>query len=321
MNALKLIFMGTPAFALPSLDLLANSAHRLAAVVTRPDKPVGRGGKARQSPVKQWVLQHGVEVVQPEKMNDEKFLAWLKEKAPDLIVTVAFGRILPAVILDLPPFGSINLHASYLPFYRGAAPIHRAIMEGAACSGVSIIKLTSELDAGDIIMQEKEAIGSDDTAGSLHDRLAKKGSFLLLQAINALAEGKARPRPQDHRQATYAPPLHPEEEKLNWKLSAFELYNRIRGLNPWPGAYTYFNGKRLKVWRATLPEENTLDTQVYLPGTILAVGEDYLTVAAGKGVLVLRELQPAGKKRMNAGSFCCGYRLEPGCRFDEEQQS
>ncbi len=320
MSELKVIFMGTPSFALPSLASLYSSAHRLEAVVTRPDKPVGRGGKVRQSPVKLWAVRHGVDVNQPDKVNEQNFLTWLKNKAPDLIVTAAFGRILSREILQLPPLGAINLHASYLPYYRGAAPIHRAVMDGAPYSGVSIIKMTPELDAGDIIAREKEKITFRDTAGTLHDRLAQKGASLLVEAIGNLAGGKVRPVPQDESLATYAPPLEPEEEKLDWTLSAAELYNRIRGLNPWPGAYTCLNGKRLKVWWAELPEEDDSKSDDYLPGTILTVGEDHLRVATGKGVLTLIEVQPAGKKRMNAGSFCCGYRLEPGCRFNEEQQ-
>ncbi len=319
MKPLRLIFMSTPVFALPSLEKIHDSPHRLEALVTRPDKPKGRGRKLSLVPAAEWARKNEVEVAQPSRMTDRSFLAWLEEKNPDLIVTVAFGRILPAEILDLPPLGCINLHASYLPAYRGSAPIHRAVMEGAPHSGVSVIKLTPELDAGDILIQEKEFISLTDTAGTLHDRLAEKGARLLLQAINALAEGTAEPFPQDHGQATYAPPLEPGEERLDWTLVPVELYNRIRGLNPWPGAYTTFEGRRIKVWRAAPPEEVETVNTGESPGTILEADENTLTVATGRGgALKLLELQPAGKRPMDAGSFCCGYRIEPGRRLNGE---
>lgn len=317
MKALKLIFMGTPAFALPALDLLHLSDHHLAALVTRPDRPSGRGRKVSFAPAKQWALRHGLEVIQPQKINDASFMARLRQIRPDLIITAAFGRILPPHLLHLPPLGCINLHASYLPAYRGAAPIHRAVMEGAPYSGVSIIDLSEELDAGPVIMQEKENISPYDTAGMLHDRLAVRGASLLLEAVEALAGGRARRSPQDPSLATYAPPLGPEDERLDWSCSPGELYNRIRGLNPWPGAYTTHRGKRLKVWQAALPRvEGALDLQEP-PGTILALGGNSMTVRAGEGTLTLLNLQPSGKKAMDAGSFCCGYRISPGERLGD----
>ena len=318
MKPLKLIFMGTPAFALPSLDRLKLSPHRIDALVVPPDRPCGRGRKVSIAPTKAWALKYGLEVVQPEKMNEKNFLNWLKKKRPDLIITVAFGRLLPPAILQLPALGCINLHASYLPAYRGAAPIHRAVIDGVESSGVSIIYMAPELDAGDIITQEKVAISSLDTAGMLHDRLASRGASLLCSTVDSLAIGQAARMPQDHAQATCAPPLAPADEHLNWNHSAIEIYNRIRGLNPWPGAYTTFEGKRLKVWRAACSEaaENTEHKQH--PGTILAIGEESLTIATGNGTLTLLDLQPAGKKVMNAVSFCCGYRIEPGSCFDQD---
>lgn len=319
MKPLRLIFMGTPVFALPSLEKIHGSPHRLEALVTRPDKPRGRGRKLRLVPAAEWARKNEVEVAQPSRMTDRSFLAWLEEKKPDLIVTVAFGRILPQEILELPPLGCINLHASYLPAYRGSAPIHRAVMEGAPHSGVSVIKLTPEFDAGDIIIQKKEVISLTDTAGTLHDRLAEKGAHLLLQSIDALAEGTAKPVHQDHGQATYAAPLEPGEEWLDWNLGPVELYNRIRGLNPWPGAYTTFEGRRIKVWRAAPPEEVETANRGESPGMILEADENTLTVATGRGgALKLLELQPAGKRPMDAGSFCCGYRIEPGRRLNGE---
>lgn len=319
MKPLKLVFMGTPVFAIPSLDAIHRSPHRLEAVVTRPAKPKGRGRRLQLAPVAEWARKNEVETVRPARLDDRSFQAWLIEKDPALVVTVAYGGILPREILDQPPLGCINLHASFLPAYRGAAPIHRAVMEGARYSGVSVIEMTRELDAGDIIMQDKEPISLADTAGTLHDRLAEKGAALLVKAINALAEGTAEPVPQDHEQATYAPPLQPDEERLDWSQGPVELYNRIRGLNPWPGAYTTYEGKRIKVWQAGWPGEDDAGDRTEQPGTILEAGEDFLTVVTGRGgTLKLLELQPAGKKPMDAGSFCCGYRIEPGRRLDGE---
>jgi len=319
LRSLKIIFMGSPIFSLPSLDLLYLSSHRLEALVTQPDKPGGRGRKIRLVPAGQWAQKHQVELVQPLNMKDQNYLAWLNDKRPDLIVTVAFGRILPPEILHLPALGCINLHASYLPAYRGAAPIHRAVIDGAEHSGVSVIELTRELDAGDIIMQEKEPLSPYDTAGMLHDRLAVRGASLLLKAVNALADGTAERTPQDPEQVSYAPSLSPEDERLDWTLSPLELYNRVRGLNPWPGAYTIFRGRRIKVWLAAKPEEGQTVSTAQPPGTVIYVGDDSLAVAAGKGgVLKILELQPEGKRKMDAGSFCCGYRLEAGQRLDGE---
>jgi len=319
LKPLKLVFMGTPVFALPSLEALHRSAHRLEAVVTPPDKPRGRGRRLQLAPVADWARNNGVETVQPARMSDRSFQAWLKEKAPDLVVTVAYGKILPPEILDLPALGCINLHASYLPAYRGAAPIHRAVMEGARSSGVSVIKMIPELDAGDIVMQEQEPVSLSDTAGTLHDRLAEKGAGLLVRAIDALSRGTVEPVPQDHEKATYAPPLEPGEERLDWSLTPLELYNCIRGLNPWPGAYTIYEGRRIKVWQAQWPGDDGAGARKEEPGTILEVDENALTVATGGGgTLKLIELQPAGKKPMDAGSFCCGYRIEPGRRLDGE---
>ncbi len=320
MKALKIIFMGTPSFALPSLDLLNLSNHHLQALVVPPDRPYGRGGKERPAPVKEWALKQSIEVKQPEKIYEKNFLAWIEGKAPDLIVTVAFGKILPSNLLELPALGCINLHASYLPYYRGAAPIHRAVIDGAEYSGVSIIKMSAELDAGDIIMQEKEEISPFDTAGMLHDRLALRGASLLLKAADALAAGTAVTVPQDHGKATYAPPLEREDERLNWNRISIEIYNRIRGLNPWPVAYTTFKGSRLKVWKAVRPDAENESHCRENPGTILSVGEDSLTVATADVPLTVIDLQPAGKKQMDAGSFCCGYRVVPGHSFDGDQQ-
>jgi methionyl-tRNA formyltransferase len=318
LRSLKLVFMGTPAFALPSLNLLHNSHHSLCGLVTQPDRLKGRGRQMQFSPARQWGFDHNLDTCQPEKMNEPGFLLWLEKLKPDLVVTVAYGRLLTETLLNLPPLGCINLHASYLPAYRGAAPIHRAVIEGAPYSGVSIIDLTGELDGGDVYMQEKEEISFSDTAGMLHDRLAVRGAALLVKTINALADGTALKTPQDPTLVTHAPPLDRDDEKLNWNCTSLEIYNRIRGLNPWPGAYTNLRGKRIKVWKAALPDIQNSAAGGQVPGTIIAAAEGTLTVATGDGAITLLDLQPAGKKKMDAGSFCCGYRIEAGECLDRE---
>ncbi len=315
MISLRLLFMGTPVFALPALDLINSSPHNIAAIVTQPDRLAGRGKVLRYSAVKQWAIAHRVETYQPDQLNEEAFLAWLDNLKPDLIVTVAFGRLLPGRLLKTPPLGCVNLHASHLPAYRGSAPIHRAVIEGAPYSGVSIIDLTEELDGGDVYAQEKETIFPDDTAGTLHDRLAAGGAALLLKTINALAEGTAVKTPQDSALATYAPPLGPPDEMIDWNLHAREIHNRIRGLNPWPGAYTTCKGKRVKVWKSAFTGVHEAGEKIAAPGTILGFGDGTIVVATGLGNLTLIEMQPAGKQRMQAAAFCCGYRLEPGERL------
>ncbi|NLM23330.1 MAG: methionyl-tRNA formyltransferase [Firmicutes bacterium] len=315
---MKLLFMGTPAFALPSLELIRESRHRLAGIVTRPDRPRGRGRRLSVSPVKEWALKNGVALSQPAGLKDPSFWEWLEGLAPDLVITVAYGKILPPALLDYPPLGCINLHASLLPAYRGAAPIHRAVMAGEESTGVTVIKMNPQMDAGDIILQEAVPIRIDDTTGTLHDRLASLGARLLLQAVDQLASGEAVFKPQDHAAATLAPPLTPEEERLDWRRSAWELYNQIRGLNPRPGAFTFFRGRRLKIWRAAppAPEKGPGEGR---PGELLAVSPESFTVAAGDGALTVLEVQPEGKKAISAGDFCRGYRVAPGERFDSRE--
>ncbi|MEW5785003.1 MAG: methionyl-tRNA formyltransferase [Bacillota bacterium] len=316
MKALHLVFMGTPLFAVPVLELLRTSRHHLAAVVTQPDRPRARGRRICFSPVKEWAVRHGVEVLQPARLLDDHFWERLRAINPALIVTAAYGKLLPPKLLQYPPLGCINLHASLLPAYRGAAPIHRAVMEGAARSGVTVMEMAPEMDAGNIIMQMEEPIALDDTAGTLHDRLAEAGARLLLQAVDALAAGTATSRPQDPAAISYAPPLRPEEEIIDWHRGAVSLHNQVRGMNPWPGAYTICGGKRLKVRRTALPEQ--LPEKAFPPappGTIFCTGGKTLYAATGDGPLALLEVQPDGKRPMSGGEFYCGRRFEPGCRL------
>lgn len=319
LKPLKLIFMGTPLFALPALDLIHASHHRLLALVTVPDQPRGRGQKIKYNPTKEWASKHGIPVAQPGNISESSFVDWLNAMSADLIVTVAYGKLLPEQILKLPTLGCINLHASYLPYYRGAAPIHRAVIDGAEHSGVSVITMSPELDAGDIILQEKVDILMTDTAGSLHDRLAERGAALLIKSLDLLAAGKAIKTPQTNELATYAPALKPDDERLDWSLSPLELYNRIRGLNPWPVAHTILNSKRLKIWCAARPDDYMHSNIFQQPGTVVKTTAETITVATGEGVINLLEVQPAGKKIMDAASYCRGYKIKPGDIFNGEK--
>lgn len=318
MKKLKLLFMGTPAFALPSLEQLSRSGNRLSAVVTQPDRPRGRRGAPQPPPVKRWARERGIPVLQPAALNEEPVLQEIAQLAPDLIVLVAFGRILPQALLELPPLGAINLHPSLLPTYRGAAPIERAVIDGASRTGVTVIDLASELDAGDIILQEPQPVHFSDTSGELAGRLAAAGARLLEKAVVAIASGEVSRTPQVHERATYAPPLRREEAQLHWSADALSLYNRIRGLNPRPGAYTTCRGRRLKIWRTGPPVVSgggpsgqcgaaALPTEA-APGSLIATDHGRIFAAAGDGAfLELLELQPAGKQRLSAAEFYHGY--------------
>lgn len=305
---LRIVFMGTPDFAVPSLTALQGSYHHILAVVTQPDRPKGRGYNLTPPPVKVWAQKFGLEVLQPVSMKDGNFLACLRSLAPDLIVTAAYGRILPKEVLFLPLKGSINVHASLLPAYRGAAPIHRAIINGEQRTGVTIMYMNEEMDKGDIIKQAVVSINPEDTAGSLHDRLARIGAELLLEVLDLIACGRAPRYPQDEAKASYAPPLRPGEGKIKWDEPAERLFNLIRGMTPWPGAYTFYRGKRLKVWKA-----QPLDASYKAsPGEVYMVSDEGIAVGTSEGLLLLKEVQPAGKRKMTVNAFIKGYPISEG---------
>ncbi len=312
MSSASIIFMGTPQFSLPSLEILHGGPYQLAAIVTPPDRPRGRGLRVNYSPVKQFALQAGIRVLQPANLKSPDFGRELENLGPDLIVTVAYGKILPPALLKIPALGAINLHASLLPAYRGAAPINRAVMDGASVTGVSVIQMSGDLDGGDIILQAQEPILIEDTAGSLHDRLAVKGSRLLLQAVEALVAGTAVLKPQDPSLVSYAPPLKPEEERINWSSDNYRIYNQIRGLAPGPGAHTIFNGRRLKLLAALPPVPGGEGGS---PGEVIRVSQETITVGTADGTLNLLKVQPEGRSVMAAGAFSRGYQVKPGFMF------
>ena len=306
---MRIVFMGTPEFAIPPLKaLIAN--HQVVGVFSQPDRPVGRHhNKLQPTPVKECAQSHGIPVYQPEKLRDGTALATLRELDPELIVVAAYGRILPNDILALPPKGCVNVHSSLLPKYRGAAPINWAILKGEAETGVTIMHMASELDAGDIILQRATPIGETEDAAALYDRLAQLGGELLTEAVALIEAGTASRTPQDHTKATLAPMLSKEMSPVDWTRSAQEIFNQIRGLYPWPGASTdIISGKPVKLWRAQVVEKHT-DAG---PGAIIAASKQGIDVACGELQHILRilELQPPGKKRMTAADYLRGHPIQ-----------
>jgi methionyl-tRNA formyltransferase len=309
---LRIVFFGTPELAVPCLAAVA-AAHEVTAVVCQPDKPKGRGKKLEAPPVKVWAEAHGIPVVQPEKLNDGAFEAWLREQRPDVCVLAAYGRILKQPILDVPHHGFLNLHPSLLPKHRGASPIRSAILEGADLTGVTIIRLSMETDAGDILLQKPEPIRPEDDAETLTARLADKGAALMVRALELVESGNAVFTPQDHAAATYTKMFNKEDGRIRWERPAREIHNLVRAAVPWPVAQTGFRGE---VFRILKTEAFVGDTDA-APGTVVEVQKDRLIVTTGVGTLAVLELQAPGKKAMPVEAFLRGHRIEPGERFED----
>jgi len=306
-QSLNLVFCGTPRFAVPTLDRLVEAGFHVALVVTQPDRPKGRGLELVSSPIKQRALQLGLAIAQPESIKkNDAFRAQLTDLKPDAIIIVGYGRIVPQWMLDLPPLGNINLHASLLPKYRGAAPIQWAIARGETVTGVTTMKIDAGLDTGDILLQKEISISPDDTAETLAPKLAAIGSDLTVETLRCLQASSIHPRPQDHTRATLAPILKKEDGLIDFSRPAAEILNRMRGFQPWPGAYSSFHGKNLQLWRASAIDRT-------LPSSELKVEGDRLFAGCGEGTaLELLELQLEGKKRISASDFIRGYRPLPG---------
>jgi methionyl-tRNA formyltransferase len=304
---LNLVFCGTPAFAVPTLEKLVESGFQVHLVVTQPDRPKGRGLELAYSPVKQSALKHQLPIVQPKtiRINDE-FRGQITELHPDVIIIVGYGRIIPQWMLDLPPLGNINLHASLLPKYRGAAPIQWAIARGETVTGVTTMKIDAGLDTGDMLLQQEMAIEPRDTAETLSSKLATIGAELTVTTLRGLQTGSFVPRVQDHSRATLAPILKKEDGLIDFSRTADEILNRLRGFQPWPGAYTSFRGKNLQVWRAAAADEKISSGEIKVEGNRLFAG-------CGQDTAIeILELQMEGKKRSNAADFVRGYRLSNG---------
>lgn len=307
--------MGTPAFAVASLDILVQNGYDIAAVITVPDKPAGRGQQLQQSAVKHYALEKGLNVLQPEKLKDEHFLEELRALKADLQIVVAF-RMLPEVVWNMPPLGTYNLHGSLLPKYRGAAPINWAIINGETESGVTSFKLKHEIDTGNMLFQEKTAIGPDMTAGELHDRLMQLGAEVILKTVQAIESGTYELKPQDDSQSIHAPKLFKETAKINWSDPVKKIHNLVRGLSPYPAAYTEYTDKNgqaaaVKVYRCETEEAS----HSHEPGKVITDQKSFLKVACSKGFIRITELQAAGKKRMTVEEFLRGFKVPEDFKF------
>jgi methionyl-tRNA formyltransferase len=308
---MNIIFMGTPQFAVPSLEALLNSHHKIQAVVTAADKPKGRGLKITQSPVKQFAAENGIKLLQPLNLKDNEFIDELKQLTPELIVIVAF-RILPPEVFTLPKFGSVNLHASLLPKYRGAAPINRAIINGETLTGVTTFFLKEKVDTGNIILQKAVPVSDEDNFGSLHDGLMNIGAALLLETINLIEtkQGDVPLTAQDEKQASPAPKIFKEECRILWNVPVVNVHNLIRGLAPYPGAFTIFNNKVVKIYKSTLTDIEKINK----PGDLIVIKND-MFVSASDYMLKIEEIQPEGKRRMKIAEFLAGNRIKKGDKF------
>jgi methionyl-tRNA formyltransferase len=303
---MRLLFMGTPLFAVPTLKALLSSHHTVSAVFTQPDKPSGRGEKLSAPPVKLTALEHGVPVHQPAKLRAPEWQPVFAELKADAYVVVAYGKILPQWLLDLPRLGAYNVHASLLPKYRGAAPIHWAIANGETKTGITTMKLDAGMDTGDLLLQHEIPIEPEDTCASIHDRLAEIGAELMLKTLDSLENGTAKPVPQDPALATYAPMLKKSDGLLDWSQSAISLHNRIRAFNPWPGTYTLLQGQTLRIWKAQSAE---VSGDSLPPGSLLHHSSGVAMTACGTGFLRLEEVQLENRKRTSALDFLHGIRL------------
>ena len=309
---MRVLFIGTTPFAVPSLQRLSDSlSHEILAVVTQPDRPQGRGGRVSASPVKIAALALGLPVFQPDKVRAKEFAQQVRDLAPESIVVAAFGQIIPQRILDIPPFGCLNVHGSLLPRWRGAAPMQYALMAGDAETGVTTMQMDAGLDTGDILLQAALSLWNIENLGVLEARLAELGAELLLKTLDSLADGTCPRRPQEASLVTFAPSLPPETGLFDWVRPAEDLHNLVRGVTPKPGAYTLWQGKRLKVWRTAC-----LEAAEGSPGRIENTDRHGITVSTSKGALRLLEVQPESKGRMSAGDWARGARLAAGQYFD-----
>jgi methionyl-tRNA formyltransferase len=308
---MRIVFMGTPDFAIPSLEALLKSGDHVVGVITQPDRPKGRGQTLTPSPIKLVAQREQLPLMQPTKMKDQAFLDALASRKPDLIAVAAFGRILPPAVLKLPPRGCINVHGSLLPKYRGAGPIQWAIINGETETGITTMLMDEGMDTGAILLQDRIAITPEDTAGTLSPRLAELGGHLLIETITQLKADALVPRQQDHSQATLAPLLKKEDGLIDWTMNAAAIANRVRGLSPWPGAYTFAGEDRWTIWRTVAATEQAKAS----PGTVTQVTKDAIHVATGNGVLMLMELQPANSRRMTVAQYLAGNPVGVGYRL------
>jgi methionyl-tRNA formyltransferase len=312
----KIVFMGTPDFSVPVLQQIINDGYDVIGVVTQPDRPVGRKKVLTPPPVKVEALKQGIPVFQPEKIRQKEELEEILQLQPDLIVTAAFGQILPKELLDAPKYGCINVHASLLPELRGGAPIHYAIMQGKEKTGVTIMYMVEKLDAGDMLTRVEVPIKEEDNVGTMHEKLSEAGATLLSETIPLLLDGKLTPIPQSHEKATFAPNIKREQERIDWTKNGLEIFNHIRGLNPWPVAFTTLDGQTIKIWRA----EKVIGMSSEVPGTIVKVEPKGIIVSTGDETAIrITELQPSGKNKMTSEQFYrgSGSKISIGSKLGE----
>jgi len=314
---MRIVFMGTPEFAVPSLEILVKNGMDVVMVVTQPDKPKGRGYRVSFTPVKECAMKYNIPVMQPEKIGSSDSVEQLKQLNADLFVTCAFGQFLTQEVLDIPRFGTVNVHGSLLPKYRGAAPIQWAIINGEKKTGVTTMLTVLKMDAGDILLSKEIPINDDMTAGQLHDIMSVIGAELLLETIKELENGSITPVPQNEAEATYAPRIVRETGKINWEASATSIHNLVRGTDPWPGAYSYLKGQRMRIWKTKVSDPDLITGKK--PGTIIDVKKDLISVQAGKGVINILEIQCDSGKRMAVEQYLCGHDVKPGDCFEPEQ--
>jgi methionyl-tRNA formyltransferase len=307
------LFFGTPRFAVPTLQHLLDSTHTVAGVITQPDRPRGRGQKVSFSPVKALASDRDIPIIQPERLKPAEVAEILRAWNADVAVVAAYGRIIPEHLLTIPRLGMINVHASLLPKYRGAAPVHRAVMNGDVETGVTIMRVVKELDAGAMFAKATRPIGPDETSDVVEEALADLGAHLLITVLEQMATGTAHEEPQDDSQSTYAPRLTKEEGLIDWSRPAAQIHNQVRGLYPWPHAFSFVNGGRLIIRRSRVLAD--VETRRSNPGTITHIASDVLVVATGQGPLGILEVQPEGRRPMSARDFTAGHRLSAGHAF------
>lgn len=307
---IRIVYMGTPDFAVEPLEAIIKAGYEVAAVVTQPDKQKGRGKEVKMTPVKECALRHGIPVFQPVKIKEPEAVAELEKYQADLFVVAAFGQLLSEEILNMPEYGCINIHASLLPAYRGAAPIQWAVLNGEKESGVTIMQMDKGLDTGDMLLKRSVELSPKETGDSLHDKLMHLGAELIVEALSKLEKGELVPEKQKDELSSYAKKLTKAMGQIDWSKDAVSLERWIRGLNSWPSAYTFFGGKTLKIWEAQVAEEN--GAQKAEPGQVVSVSRESFTVACGQGELQILSLQLEGKKRVSTREFLLGYQVEPG---------
>lgn len=306
---MRIVFMGTPDFAVPSLDMLVKEGYEVVAAVTQPDKPQGRGKKIAPHPVTKYAIENGIKLLQPAKIKTQEFAEEIRALQPDLIITVAYGKILPDYFLNIPSLGCINVHGSLLPKHRGAAPIQWSILEGDTVTGITTMYMDVGIDTGDMLLKEEVEIPGDMTAGELFDKLSIVGARTLKKTLEQLKEGTLQRTPQRHEEATFTTMLTKEMGLIDWNKTAREIHNRVRGTNPQPGAYTFYKGERLRMWKTSIADEAANNDK---PGTICEVSKSGIVTATGKGLLVIKELQADSSRRMTVDEYIRGHSIDEG---------